>query len=197
MKHDTLAIVNAHNETLWVRASTFPLDKAYEAYRVIQQGHDLVTLICSHTDSQGEETHTEIMTPLAMAVHAARKSGEAVKGVSIELWYRTPPVFMITEEDAQALKDVADQFVLAGRIRVPASESAEEMLERAYMESQNIETNWNPASPARSSSTGDVFRFSIDGQPARNFAVMNVGFKEIAFEPVVTETQKKAGRKPG
>ena len=197
MKHDTLAIINERNETLWVRSSTFPLDEAYQAYRVIQQGHDLVTLIRSHTDSQGNETHTELMIPLAMAAHAARKSGEAVKGVSIELWYRTPPVFFITDEDADALHEVADQFVLAGRIVVPESEAVEDMLDRAFMESQNIETNWNPVNPARSSSTGDVFRFSIDGQPARNFAVMNVGFKEIAFEPVVTETQKKAGRKPG
>lgn len=191
---DSIALINDRNETLWVRSGGHALSDAYKALLALQHEHGPLTLIRSHTNQEGDEVFTEVATPLAKAAHEADLP---VKAVIVEIWHRTPPVFFITEKDADTLKDVADQFVLAGRIAVAVNESNEDLLETAYRFSQNIESNWNPANPSRSSSTGDVFRFSIDDQPARCFAVMNVGFKEIAFEPAAPEAQKTARRRPG
>lgn len=226
---DSIALINARNETLWVRSGGHALSDAYKALLALQHEHGPLTLIRSHTNQEGDEVFTEVATPLAKAAHEA---GLPVQTVIVEIWHRTPPVFFITEEDADTLKDVADQFVLAGRIAVAvqgtaegsagvAEELYEDWLETAYRFSQNIESNWNPANPSRSSSTGDVFRFSYEADPApqaihhspkalhpapearhhspeaRSFAVMNVGFKEIAFEPEAPEAQKAARRRPG
>lgn len=202
---DSIALINDRNETLWVRSGGHALSDAYTALLALQHEHGPLTLIRSHTNPDGDEIFTEVATPLAKAAY---ESDLPVQAVIVEIWHRTPPVFFITEEDADTLKDVADQFVLAGRIAVAAQGTAEgsagaaealyeDCLETAYHFSQNIESNWNPANPSRSSSTGDVFRFSIDDQPARCFAVMNVGFKEIAFEPAAPEAQKAARRRPG
>lgn len=226
---DSIVLINDRNETLWVRSGGHALSDAYKALLALQNEHASLTLIRSHTNQEGDEVFTEVATPLAKAAY---ESDLPVQAVIVEIWHRTPPVFFITEEDADTLKDVADQFVLAGRIAVAvqgkaegSAEAAEELyedwLETAYRFSQNIESNWNPANPSRSSSTGDVFRFSYEAGPApqalhpspeahhpapqahhlspqaRSFAVMNVGFKEIAFEPVAPEAQKAARRRPG
>jgi len=223
---DSIALINDRNETLWVRSGGHALSDAYKALLALQDEHAPLTLIRSHTNPEGDEIFTEVATPLAKAAYEADLP---VQAVIVEIWHRTPPVFFITEEDADTLKDVADQFVLAGRIAVAVQETAEgsaegsaeaaeelyeDWLETVYRFSQNIESNWNPANPSRSSSTGDVFRFSYEASPApqalhpspkalhhstkaRCFAVMNVGFKEIAFEPVAPEAQKAARRRPG
>lgn len=215
---DSIALINDRNETLWVRSGGHALSDAYKALLALQHKHGPLTLIRSHTNQEGDEVFTEVATPLAKAAHEADLP---VKAVIVEIWHRTPPVFFITDKDADTLKDVADQFVLVGRIAVAVNESNEDLLETAYRFSQNIESNWNPANPSRSSSTGDVFRFSYEADPApqaihhspkalhpapqarhhspqaRSFAVMNVGFKEIAFEPAAPEAQKAARRRPG
>lgn len=50
-------------------------------------------------------------------------------------------------------------------------------LNDAYARSQNIEENWNPSNPCRSTSVGDIIEFDD-----KFFIVACVGFEELDFD---------------
>ena len=84
------------------------------------------------------------------------------------IFHSKPNEFMFTETEIQPREYVG--FVNANSI------------EEAFKLSQNIESNWNPTNPCRSTSVGDVIQ-----ENDKFFMVCGVGFKELRTEEEIAK----------
>lgn len=178
MHLDAIVIVNAANESLWVRSATYPLRSAYSAFLELSaRASRTLYLLRSFVDDQGREVLAELATEYA----AGLCQGTALHALRAELWHAREPRFILP---ATAVEFAAEDFTIAGAVLVPTKRlhpgALDDVLEDAYRMSQNIHEAWNPMKHARSTSVGDVVVIE-DGTRRQAFAVDGCGFRPITF----------------
>lgn len=171
IRADARAILNASNETLWVRSASYPIREAAKALRELSTTQHPLYLIESWTNEYGYEKRVRFFTPSFLK---AQEEKEEVQGQVIEVWHEVKPSLMCSSEPvAKSLFAHVADFVLE------ASTEVEPLLDSVYALTQNVHADWNPAAPQRSTSVGDVLRVSTDKDTA--YRVASIGFERVSF----------------
>lgn len=187
MKLDANVIVGANNETLLVRSKAYSLTRLAQDWQVLQAKAEpecRLTVGRSFADEAGREVMLEqIPTRVLQALLEMPQSPPAL--VRVEVWQATQPCFRAQPTGTPV---AMSGFTQVGQFLL-LEESPEDMLESAYLLSQNLSASWVPlknGKGCRSTSVGDVLVMYLregDTPVRQAYQVVAVGFEAVEFSP--------------
>lgn len=174
--HYNYLIVDERNATLWVRSRASATPRvALSSYRALQVAYPSKSLYLLESDedlSTGTETAVRYVLPYAQACEDGHEGPAAV----VEVWHRSELSVesYFSKETPSDLKRA--EFIQVAAVLAPA----ESALSCAYELTQNIDANWCPLKPMRSSMPGDVLVLRAPGEEEQIWVVKAIGWARAA-----------------